>query len=77
MRISAAYGPGRFGLSFGLFPPKTPQGVINLFQHVARLLSFSRASSLAPMAPAAPAKKRPWKLSRASTASFDYRWPRI
>ena len=27
MKLSAAYGPGKFGLSFELFPPKTPQGV--------------------------------------------------
>jgi methylenetetrahydrofolate reductase (NADPH) len=40
MKLSAAYGPGKFGLSFELFPPKTPQGVANLFQHVARLIEF-------------------------------------
>ncbi len=40
MKLSAAYGPGKFGLSFELFPPKTPQGVENLFQHVARLVEF-------------------------------------
>jgi methylenetetrahydrofolate reductase (NADPH) len=40
MTISAAYGPGKFGLSFELFPPKTPQGEANLFQHVARLVEF-------------------------------------
>ncbi|MFO0790584.1 MAG: methylenetetrahydrofolate reductase [NAD(P)H] [Pirellulales bacterium] len=40
MKVSAAYGPGKFGLSFELFPPKTPQGVANLFQHVARLVEF-------------------------------------
>lgn len=40
MKLSAAYGPGKFGLSFELFPPKTPQGVTNLFQHVARLVEF-------------------------------------
>ena len=40
MTISAAYGPGKFGLSFELFPPKTPQGEANLFQHVARLAEF-------------------------------------
>jgi methylenetetrahydrofolate reductase (NADPH) len=40
MKIAAAYGPGKFGLSFELFPPKTPQGVANLFQHVARLVEF-------------------------------------
>jgi methylenetetrahydrofolate reductase (NADPH) len=41
MTISAAYGPGKFGLSFELFPPKTPQGVANLFQHVAHLVEFA------------------------------------
>jgi methylenetetrahydrofolate reductase (NADPH) len=40
MTLSAAYGAGKFGLSFELFPPKTPQGVTNLFQHVARLVEF-------------------------------------
>jgi methylenetetrahydrofolate reductase (NADPH) len=40
MKLSAAYGPGKFGLSFELFPPKTPQGVANLFQHVTRLTEF-------------------------------------
>jgi methylenetetrahydrofolate reductase (NADPH) len=40
MKISAAYGPGKFGLSFELFPPKTPHGEINLFQHVARLVAY-------------------------------------
>jgi methylenetetrahydrofolate reductase (NADPH) len=40
MTLSAAYGPGKFGLSFELFPPKTPQGVASLFQHVTRLVEF-------------------------------------
>ncbi len=40
MTLSAAYGPGKFGLSFELFPPKTPQSVANLFQHVGRLIDF-------------------------------------
>jgi methylenetetrahydrofolate reductase (NADPH) len=40
MKLSAAYGPGKFGLSFELFPPKTPQGITSLFQHVARLVEF-------------------------------------
>jgi methylenetetrahydrofolate reductase (NADPH) len=40
MSLPAVYGPGRFGLSFELFPPKTPQGVANLFQHVAQLVEF-------------------------------------
>jgi methylenetetrahydrofolate reductase (NADPH) len=40
MKLSAAYGPGKFGLSFELFPPKTPQGEASLFEHVARLVEF-------------------------------------
>lgn len=40
MKISDAYGSGRSGLSFELFPPKTPQGLANLFQHVAKLVEF-------------------------------------
>lgn len=40
MKVAAAYGPGKFGLSFELFPPKTPQGVTSLFQHVDRLMEF-------------------------------------
>ena len=40
MKLSDAYGPGKFGLSFELFPPKTPQGVTSLFQHVTRLVEF-------------------------------------
>jgi methylenetetrahydrofolate reductase (NADPH) len=41
MKLAAAYGPGKFGLSFELFPPKTPQGITSLFQHVARLSEFA------------------------------------
>jgi methylenetetrahydrofolate reductase (NADPH) len=43
MTLSVAYGPGKFGLSFELFPPKTPQGEAALFQHVGRLVDFSPA----------------------------------
>ncbi len=41
MKLSAAYGPEKFGLSFELFPPKTPQGEATLFEHVARLVEFA------------------------------------
>ena len=41
MKLSAAYGPGKFGLSFELFPPKTPQGEATLFEHVGRLVEFA------------------------------------
>lgn len=40
MRFSAAYRPGKFGLSFELFPPKTSKGEQNLFTHVTRLMEF-------------------------------------
>jgi methylenetetrahydrofolate reductase (NADPH) len=32
--------PNKPAISFELFPPKTPQGVASLFQHVARLVGF-------------------------------------
>jgi methylenetetrahydrofolate reductase (NADPH) len=40
MKLSAEYSEGRFGLSFELFPPKTPGGVAALFEHVTRLVEF-------------------------------------
>jgi methylenetetrahydrofolate reductase (NADPH) len=40
MTISAAYGPGKFGLSFELFPPKTSAGEANLFRHVECLAGY-------------------------------------
>lgn len=43
MTLSTVYGSGKFGLSFELFPPKTTQGITNLFQHVARLVEFKPA----------------------------------
>ncbi|MEM8865031.1 MAG: methylenetetrahydrofolate reductase [NAD(P)H] [Planctomycetota bacterium] len=41
MGISDAYGPGKFGLSFELFPPKTEAGEAALFRHASRLMEFS------------------------------------
>jgi methylenetetrahydrofolate reductase (NADPH) len=40
MTIRDAYGPGRFGLSFELFPPKTAEGMTNLHQHLDELVKF-------------------------------------
>ena len=40
MRFSDAYRPGKFGLSFELFPPKTEKGDAALMRHVAELVSF-------------------------------------
>ena len=40
MKISQAYGAGKFGLSFELFPPKTPAGEQELFHHVEQLIAF-------------------------------------
>ena len=37
MRIGDIYGPGKFGLSFEIFPPKTADGDGALWEHVARL----------------------------------------
>jgi methylenetetrahydrofolate reductase (NADPH) len=41
MKVSAAYGPGKFGLSFELFPPKTPAGEQELYRNLEQLLEFS------------------------------------
>lgn len=40
MSLAAAYQSDRCGLSFELFPPKTPAGEQALFRHVNRLLEF-------------------------------------
>jgi methylenetetrahydrofolate reductase (NADPH) len=40
MTLSSVYGPGKFGLSFELFPPKTPAGDEALFRHVGQLMEF-------------------------------------
>ena len=40
MRFSEAYGPGKFGLSFELYPPKTVAGDEELSLNVERLMAF-------------------------------------
>jgi len=40
MSLASVYGPGKFGLSFELFPPKTAGGEESLFGHVEQLMSF-------------------------------------
>ncbi len=40
MTIREAYGAGRFGLSFELFPPKTAEGMTSLQQHLDELVKF-------------------------------------
>jgi len=40
MKVREAYGPGRFGLSFELFPPKTPAGGQALWTHLDELVTF-------------------------------------
>ena len=40
MSFSSAYGTGKFGLSFELFPPKTPQGEEALFAQVEELVKL-------------------------------------
>ena len=43
MHLRDVYGPGRFGLSFELFPPKTPTGEAELFAQLPDLLEFRPA----------------------------------
>jgi methylenetetrahydrofolate reductase (NADPH) len=40
MRIAAAYGPAKFGLSFELFPPKTAAGEDALWRNLEELMAF-------------------------------------
>jgi methylenetetrahydrofolate reductase (NADPH) len=40
MNFSDAYGPGKFALSFELFPPKTPQGEEAMFAQVNELVKL-------------------------------------
>ncbi|MDX9972502.1 MAG: methylenetetrahydrofolate reductase [NAD(P)H] [FCB group bacterium] len=39
-RLLDNYGPGKIGLSFELFPPKTPEGETDLFQNLRELVAF-------------------------------------
>ncbi|MEX2122111.1 MAG: methylenetetrahydrofolate reductase [NAD(P)H] [Pirellulales bacterium] len=43
MKVSAAYGTNKFGLSFELFPPKTVAGEEELFRHLVELAGFEPA----------------------------------
>ncbi len=43
MTLADHYGPNRFGLSFELFPPKTPKGDAALLRHVEKLKQFEPA----------------------------------
>ncbi len=38
--LAQAYGPGKFGLSFELFPPKSDDAMAALFGHLDRLVAF-------------------------------------
>ncbi len=38
--LAQTYGPNQFGLSFELFPPKTPAGLKSLFRHTEKLMAF-------------------------------------
>ena len=40
MRVSEAYGPGKFGLSFELYPPKSAPAEHELFEHLGQLMLF-------------------------------------
>jgi len=40
MTLARAYGPGKFGLSFELFPPKSDKAEAELFENLARLMMF-------------------------------------
>ncbi len=41
MQVAEAYGPGKFGLSFELFPPKTEAGDAALWRSLTELMEFA------------------------------------
>lgn len=41
MRLAEIYAPGKFGVSFEVFPPKTPEGEVQLLRAIEDLLRFS------------------------------------
>jgi methylenetetrahydrofolate reductase (NADPH) len=41
VRLSDLYGPGKFGISFEVFPPKTPEGDAQLMRAIEELLPFA------------------------------------
>jgi len=41
VKLAAFYGPGKFGLSFELFPPKTEAGEEELFRNLEELVAFA------------------------------------
>ena len=43
MRISECYSDGKFGLSIEIFPPKTAEGDIALYENLERLVKFKPA----------------------------------
>ena len=40
MPLSSIYAPGKLGLSFELYPPKTPKGEAALYRHVEQLMAL-------------------------------------
>ncbi|HWA97055.1 MAG TPA: methylenetetrahydrofolate reductase, partial [Pirellulales bacterium] len=40
MTLRDVYGPGRLGLSFELFPPKSAESETDLFRHLVELMAF-------------------------------------
>ncbi|MBX7168188.1 MAG: methylenetetrahydrofolate reductase [NAD(P)H] [Pirellulales bacterium] len=40
MRVGDAFGAGKFGLSYELFPPKSPAGETELFGHLRELMAY-------------------------------------
>lgn len=43
MSLKTTYGPGKFALSFELFPPKTAEGETALYAHLLQLVKFGPA----------------------------------
>ena len=62
MKVAEAYGPGKFGLSFELFPPKTPAGEAALWRNLEELMAFQPSFVTCTYGAGGSRATRRWKL---------------
>ena len=76
MNLAQAYGPGRFGLSFELFPPKTAEGMASLDRHVAELVRFLPSYITCTFGAGGSTQDRTLEVIAGVRRGISYRWPR-
>ncbi len=77
MKLSEVYRPGRFGLSYELFPPKTEQGISQLFGHLNDLVAFEPDFITCTYGAGGSTRVRPWTSSPVCETISAFPWPRI